>query len=197
MEQRMQVPEVKELLSKIHVTTVYGLLARQMHTNESATALTEGGGLNTDDYPLLEYLAPRSLYIGDSAVKVINQDLRLTQSHGLLLEQYMAQHTPTQADYKGVIEALVDVRMANHDMALKIAEYYITRWPDDDGVAYTLASILEGMGRVDEALKYATSAANRRNKDAMDMVARLQRRTLLRSTTSLFPSDSSQAVAQK
>lgn len=197
MEQRMQVPEVKELLARIKITTVYGLLACQMHTDESSATLTEGGGLNTDDYPLLEYLAPRALYVGASAKKIVADDQRLLPSRGLLLEQYMAQHTPTQEDYLSVINIFTDVNTPNYDIALKVAEYYLTRWPNDDRVAFLASWMLERMGRIDESLKYATSAARLGNKDATALLTRIQARIQARTTSALFPEHPTQEVASK
>src|SRR5207237_6413242 len=99
MAERLQRPEVAAVLKPIHINSVVTLLAAQSHTEEAAKALTEGGGLNTDDYPLLEYMAPYAFYVGDTAQTIRSTDCRLKSGSGLLIEDYQRQHPLTQPEY--------------------------------------------------------------------------------------------------
>jgi len=120
-----------------------------------------GWGINTDDRPLLEYQAPKALYVGQAATRVWENDLRQKPGNGLLIESYRTQRPPTRDDLRRLIYTLTDYRASLTFIPLEAAcRAYLDRWPDDPEVANTLAWRLEESGQTTEALHYATIAAN-------------------------------------
>lgn len=159
MEERLKRPEVGRDLARVRVGRLATLLACQTHTGEAIARLEEGGGINSDDLPLLEYLAPRALYTSAVADKIINTDARLTRDPDLLLNRYLALRPPEQADYAGVLDLVSDSRTGNTYLEFRLLREYLAKWPNDTRYLRQLALFYDSRNMPEEGLPYAAKAA--------------------------------------
>jgi len=176
MEERLKRPEVARDLSRINVTRLAALLALQTHTGEAVAALEENGGLNTDDFPLLETLAPHAHYLGLTAKKIEKTDCRYSRGRGLLLDHYLRGRPLDREELLAVYRTLSDPRVAQPSLSFRILHEYLARWPDDAALLLAAARFLESNGRVEQALAYARRASAAGNREGAQMAAALEAR---------------------
>ncbi|MFQ5905645.1 MAG: fused MFS/spermidine synthase [bacterium] len=63
IERKMKLDEVLSDLEKIGITTITDFMAHFLLEDEAWDALVQGASINTDDFPILEFSAPKSLYL--------------------------------------------------------------------------------------------------------------------------------------
>ncbi|MGV3720778.1 MAG: hypothetical protein ACO1SX_07695 [Actinomycetota bacterium] len=178
MAERMARPEVAEDLARIGIRDLAALLSRQTHTSAAVDALLEQdgrqiGGVNTDDFPVLEFLAPHSLYTRTSAELIKQTDRRLTPGSGLLIEQHLAQSALTRVGHASILDTLFDERMENAVLRYRLVGKYLQRWPDDAVNLLRLARVLDGAGRPEDAIRYARRAADLGSAEGAEFVQQL------------------------
>jgi hypothetical protein len=66
-------------LAQIGIRSPEALLARQLASQRTAFAITGGGPIQSDLFPVLEYAAPRALYLGDNSRMLEKFDERTRQ----------------------------------------------------------------------------------------------------------------------
>jgi len=175
MAERMKRPEVAEDLGRVGIRDLAALLSRQTHTSEAVEALLEQdgqpiGGINTDDFPLLEFLAPHSLYTRTSAELIKQTDRRLTPGSGLLVEDLLRQSPLTRTGHASILDTLFDERMENMALRYRLLGKYLQRWPDDAPNLLRLAQVLDTAGRPEDGIRYARRAAALGSKEAEEFV---------------------------
>jgi len=173
MERELGYAPVRADLESIHLTSVAALLSRQTHSVGALQELEAGGGINTDDLPLLEYLAPAALYVGATAQKVRTTDCRLRAESGLALAAYLAEKGMPRTDYRSIIDNQSDPRMGNHTLLTHLLRDYLARWPDDVAASRQLAALVLADGERDGALTLLDRAAKRgdaRSAEAADRI---------------------------
>ena len=74
------LPGPREELARVGLPTPEALLARQVASQRTAFAVAGPGPLQTDDYPILEYAAPRAFFIGAAASAMHLYDERTWQA---------------------------------------------------------------------------------------------------------------------
>jgi hypothetical protein len=70
---------VKSDLGSIGIHSPEALLARQLASQRTAFAIAGGGPIQSDLFPVLEYAAPRSFYIGENSRMLVQYDERTRQ----------------------------------------------------------------------------------------------------------------------
>jgi spermidine synthase len=172
MEARLREPKVAQDLARLHITRLPALLALQTHTVEAAAALEQGGGINTDDFPLLETRAPHAHYLGHLAQRIEQTDCRFTPGQGLILEHYLRGRQLDRQEYEVVLDTLSDPRMGSA-LYYRVLHEFLRRWPDDVIHLKNAARYLETNGRVEQALPYARRAAAAGDPEGKALAARL------------------------
>lgn len=173
--QRLRLQKVSEDLAKSRISGVMSLLNRQVHTEESAAQLAEGGRLNTDDMPILEFGAPYSLYLGHMAQQISREDRRFAPGSGLFIEQYLGGREPTRAELRELLACEADVRLGNVFLEQRLLRHYLARWPDDIPVLRRAAERYEKDGRLEAAWVLASRAARLGDAQARETAERLAR----------------------
>ncbi|MDD2714714.1 MAG: fused MFS/spermidine synthase [Candidatus Wallbacteria bacterium] len=68
LNRAFQVPEIREQLSRLSLNSPEDILRGELLNSEKLRAYCESGPINTDDHPLLEFLAPYSLFTPDQEI---------------------------------------------------------------------------------------------------------------------------------
>lgn len=99
---RMARPEVREDLARVGIRDPFGLLAKQVHSDEAQRAFAGDGPVNTDDLNLLEYASPVAFFLRKDFVPV--RDERRAPGGGarLWLSSYLARRAATAAELEGL-----------------------------------------------------------------------------------------------
>jgi spermidine synthase len=102
LAKRMARPEVREDLARVGIRDPFGLLAKQVHSDEGQRAFAGEGPLNTDDMNLLEYASPVAFFLRKDFVPV--RDERRAPGGGarLWLASYLAGRPPTAEELEGL-----------------------------------------------------------------------------------------------
>jgi len=77
--QDFAIPGVRSDLAQIGIRSPEALLARQLESQRTASAVTGNGPVQTDLFPVLEYAAPRAFYLGESSRWLEKYDERTRQ----------------------------------------------------------------------------------------------------------------------
>lgn len=77
--QGFTLPGVRLDLAQIGIRSPEALLARQLASQRTAFAITGGGPIQSDLFPVLEYAAPRAFYLGDNSRMLEKFDERTRQ----------------------------------------------------------------------------------------------------------------------
>lgn len=176
MTERLNRPEVAEDLARIHITRLAALLARQTHSPTATQALEQGGDLNTDDLPVLEYLAPHAQYISAVAKRIEETDGRLHRDPDLLLNQYgrsLPQGLLTQADQDALLTSLSDSRLRHAALQERLLADALRRWPKEPRYALQMAQLLGSEGQEERALTYLERAIALGSEEAKAVLERV------------------------
>lgn len=176
MEARLREPRVARDLERIGITHLTALLGMQTHTGDAAARLAEGGGLNTDDFPLLEHRAPHALYVGATAKKIQEADSRFRPGAGLLLEHYFRLVPARRGELAALDRVLADPRTGDPALRFRLLSALLRRRPRDPELLLALSGLMEGNGRTEQALAYARRAAALGPGEAAARVTRLEGR---------------------
>ena len=76
----MERPMVKDDFAKIGIKKAEHLFVRQMASGRTAFAIPDGGAIQSDVFPVLEYEAPRAFFLGQGATEFLFYDERTWQS---------------------------------------------------------------------------------------------------------------------
>lgn len=174
MAERLKRPAVRDDLARSNITGLVSLLHKQVFAPSGEIGLEEGGRINTDDRPILEFAAPHALYLGQSGVKVVQDDQRYTPGSGLLIEQYLGGREPTQAEFRELLRLESDRRSVNPFLERRLLRHYLRRWPDDAGMLLRSARRLKADGRNPEAHAQALRSAQLGNREAQPFADRLR-----------------------
>lgn len=188
MEARLNRPEVARNLAQIRITRLSTLLGTQTHTAEAAAALTEGGGVNSDDLPLLEYLAPHALYVRSQARKIADTDCRLRPGSGLLLEAYLARRPIQREDLLALINYFGEPPSDNAVLHFRLVRQYLRAWPRDVAILKRAARLMEANALFEQALGHAQTAAALGDTESGKTAARLQAQLKLQDNLAFAPS---------
>jgi hypothetical protein len=101
-----QLPEPSRDLARIGLTSPESILALQFASQRTAFAISGPGPLQTDDFPQLEYAAPRAFYIGHRAHRLNVYDERTWQAGMAAAEKNVALASLDGAALKAVFNAL-------------------------------------------------------------------------------------------
>src|SRR5712692_843220 len=107
LEKRMSVPEVRESLARLAIQDPPTLLSYQMLSESSAALAAGERPLNSDQFPALEFSAPRDFFLSSSSHIFSNLDERAQLGNKkLLLGQYLAARPLDRARAMAMAEAL-------------------------------------------------------------------------------------------
>ena len=166
MERKMKFPPIAADLSRVGIYDVPALLSTQIVSARNNTFAFRQSDLNTEKRPLLEFMAPKSLFTHESVTMIDSIDERISvQDKNLWLTDYEKQHGLSLENY------------------LNIARYRNSEQIGDLGFVYTtLKKCLQLSPKNEEALGMMARVSR-------DMDLREERRGVLRTLSELYPDD--------
>jgi spermidine synthase len=105
MAAALKTPPVAADLERVHVTSLAGLLARQVHSDEGQRRFMGDGPLNTDDRNRLEFESPLGYFMARGA-SYDDERLDPLRATALALSQYEGGHPLSCGDARSVYESL-------------------------------------------------------------------------------------------
>ncbi|HEY8206061.1 MAG TPA: fused MFS/spermidine synthase [Myxococcaceae bacterium] len=135
LPERMERPQVREDLSRIAIRDPFGLLAKQVHSDEAQRAFAGEGPLNTDDLNLLEYASPVAFFLRRDFVPV--HDERRSPGGGarLWLASYLGGRSPTAAELEGLYGNVSRYHAPDDPWVRSVAEAWRAAAPGSAGAA--------------------------------------------------------------
>lgn len=159
MESRISEPRVSADLARINLERMVPFLSHQTHSQEATAMLGEGGEINTDDMPLLEFRAPLAQYSSSFARRIVDTDCRLKKGGGLWLGEWLSAHPLEQTDLDATVAGVSDPRVKDTVLGERILRFASARWPHDPRYPAALARLLAASERFGESLPLAETAA--------------------------------------
>jgi len=154
LETRIAIPEVRRSLERINLASAHAILARQILSPAGVAALAGNGPVNSDQFPILEYAAPRAFFVGQVSRVIWAADERVRLGGNALLFHRLLSRKPFDHD-----SALTFARSLNTDevrlieASLRVA---LRERPTSTEAAMSLAKLLEkrgAQGRIAAALE--------------------------------------------
>ena len=153
LAQRIRVPKVAEDLKSIGLYSALALAAHH-YVPEDQVALEGGQGpLNTDDHPLLEYMAPVGFYENASATMAVTTFLDSPQH---MLRRAVMRKQPTFAETLELVQMLAGVYPP--ELLGDVLEEAMRARRPDAGLYLVLSRLRKGAGDLRAALSAALKA---------------------------------------
>lgn len=189
MEKRIALDSVKRDLQRISITSLIALLSRQTMSAETAEEVAGIGIVNCDDFPVLEYQAPRSYYIGEVAECMNSNDERKWGNENLFSVRYMRFRKLNKEDYRSLIKACLDSRMKHPALLLALLKHYLMEWPNDAEMLIEYAKALSSTEPL-AALRAAHSAVQiKPNVQSLELEADVLLSEVMRRQSVFTPQD--------
>jgi spermidine synthase len=116
--ERMALPDVREDLGRTDIHDVFGLLAKQVHSDAGQGEFAGTGPINTDDRNLLEYAAPVAFFLQNQETRVHDERRGPDGGARLWIHRYIEQHPPT-AEQAAALYRNLDRNHAINDPLLR------------------------------------------------------------------------------
>jgi spermidine synthase len=143
--QRMEIAEVKRDLKRIAIHNIPTFLSLQMTSESRMRSLGSRGTLNTEDRPLLEYLAPRGVFTGSEATLLREYDERKSGSTGnLWLHDYERTNPITVQECINAAQYHMHWAIRDYEIASSFLDRALLLAPQDSA-ATSLKSLLTRM----------------------------------------------------
>ncbi|MGE6761947.1 fused MFS/spermidine synthase [Corallococcus interemptor] len=143
---RMARPEVKEDLARVEIHDLFGLLSKQVHTEEGQKAFAGEGPINTDDHNLLEYASPVAFFLANLDVRVKDERRSPELGPGLLLHQYVRDHPPTAEQVAKLYRNMARYNSEKNPAVRGVAALWRSLAPEDPAAALALGRAVLAQG---------------------------------------------------
>ena len=146
----MNLESVARSLGPVKLKNVFTLLSTQVASPAELSQWVDIGQFNTDNFPVVEYLAPRGFFYGDRVH--IPYRYRFNTEPGSLMETFLAGRSPAVDEIRPLADYYINAR--NDDIALAAYEDILERDSTDMHSLGRIANILVGRGQFEEAQTY-------------------------------------------
>ncbi len=138
--ERLARSDVREDLGRTDIHDVFGLLAKQVHSDEGQREFAGTGPINTDDRNLLEYAAPVAFFLQNQETRVHDERRGPDGGARLWIHRYLQEHPPT-AEQAAHLYSNLDRNHAINDPLLRgAAALWFSLAPDSLEARVALAS---------------------------------------------------------
>ncbi|RKI74526.1 spermidine synthase [Corallococcus sp. AB049A] len=148
---RMARPEVKEDLARVEIHDLFGLLSKQVHTEEGQKAFAGEGPINTDDHNLLEYASPVAFFLANLDVRVKDERRSPELGPGLLLHQYVRENPPTAEQVAKLYRNVERYHSEKNPVVRGVAALWRSLAPEDPAAALALGRAVLAQGDLTQA----------------------------------------------
>jgi hypothetical protein len=93
--ERLALPDVREDLGRTDIHDVFGLLAKQVHSEQGQIEFAGTGPINTDDHNLLEYAAPVAFFLQNQDTSVHDERRGPDGGTRLWIHRYLRENPPS------------------------------------------------------------------------------------------------------
>lgn len=143
---RMARPDVKADLARVDIHDLFGLLSKQVHSEAGQKAFAGDGPINTDDHNLLEYASPVAFFLANLDVRVKDERRSPDSGPGLLLHQYLREHSPTVGQVAGLYRNVERYHSEKDPMVRGVATLWRSLAPEDPASALALGRAVLAQG---------------------------------------------------
>ncbi|MCY1021384.1 fused MFS/spermidine synthase [Pyxidicoccus sp. MSG2] len=137
LAERMALPDVKADLARVDIHDVFGLLSKQVHSEDGQLEFAGEGPINTDDDNILEYASPIAFFVGE---RDHFQDERRSPDGGsrLFLHDYVRQHPPTAEQLERLFRNMDRHHQDSDPLLRGVAARWYALAPDSSDAALAL-----------------------------------------------------------
>jgi spermidine synthase/tetratricopeptide (TPR) repeat protein/MFS family permease len=166
LAQRLEQPAVQSDLARIEIRDVATFLSLHMIGNERLREYALAGPLNTEKLPLLEYAAPRALFMNQGVGTLARFDERFLPAVSSAWLTQRSAHQPLTAQERLNIARYHSSSSRGHRiLAYGMLKEYVNARPQDVDALVQLAAICEQLGRREEQVELLKRAAGLRPRD--------------------------------
>ncbi len=127
---RMARPEAREDLARVDIHDMFGLLAKQVHSEEGQIEFAGPGPINTDDHNILEYASPVAFFLRKLEVRVHDERRSPNGGTRLWLHRYLQEHPPTAEQVARLHRNLERFHAANDPIVRSAAALWYSLAPE-------------------------------------------------------------------
>jgi len=161
-EELFQRPGVAEMLRRVGVCDLFTLLSRQrMSALRTAEAISLGGYLNTDNFPFLEYAAPRAFFLDATATLVTRFDerYRTLRNTDLFVADYLRGRLPTREELASFTGYYRHLGLEGEGLYRSALQAQLDRYPSDRTRRFAIhAGLIQERAALQEAEDLYVSA---------------------------------------
>jgi spermidine synthase/tetratricopeptide (TPR) repeat protein/MFS family permease len=176
---RMAAPSVRKNLERISIPDAMTLLSLQALSEESVARYADYGPVNTENLPLLEYWAPRDLFLHRTTEALGQYDERLLFGGASLFLKSVHERVGMTDEERlniGSLHAMPDRGVPAFAYALLSS--YLQNNPRDVRALQRLAELSDRFNRTEESLAYLKRIVELKPKDAPSLSAYAWRKFL-------------------
>ncbi|HXG37505.1 MAG TPA: fused MFS/spermidine synthase [Bacteroidota bacterium] len=152
---KFDLPSVRQDLQRIAIPDAATLFSLQLLSEETVSQYADFGPVNTENLPLLEYWAPRDLFLHRNPDILAQLDERhLLGGETLFLKTVLSRRALTDEELLniGLLHALPD--RGSPVLSYSMLSAYLKRHPKDLKALRSLVQVCDRLNREDESLLY-------------------------------------------
>ncbi|MFA6357498.1 MAG: fused MFS/spermidine synthase [Candidatus Omnitrophota bacterium] len=197
-EEAMNLKAIKDDLSRIELGDLSTLLSLQLSSSRNLDAIVlKGGVINSDYYPVLEYSAPRALYLHAMPAALLSKlDERkfALNRTGLILSGYLQNHKMDNNNFRNLYTYFNKyTSFYKNELLNSLARRWIKDYPKDDMANFVFD--YNYIGSLQNQIGSLKKLIRRNNKfEYLNKYADLQILRYLSSRSFIFPEVFNEAV---
>ncbi|MCX6169604.1 MAG: fused MFS/spermidine synthase [Ignavibacteriales bacterium] len=131
LQNKFGIPGIHKDFERIGISNLFTFLSCQSSSPRGFFAMASESPINSEIHPLLEFIAPKSFYVGKSSSYVYSFDEKFdTLSNSLLIKDFVASYHPTKDDFINAIEYNLNTNV-NNRFAYGLSKYLRELYPTD------------------------------------------------------------------
>lgn len=138
--ERLARPDVREDLGRTDIHDVFGLLAKQVHSDQGQQEFVSTGPINTDDRNLLEYAAPVAFFLQNQETRVHDERRGPDGGARLWIHRYLQENPPTAEQAANLYRNLDRNHAVNDPLLRGAAALWYSLAPDSLEARVALAT---------------------------------------------------------
>lgn len=151
--EEMAKPKVSQSLKRVGISSLATLLSLEMMTSPTLAEFSEATPTNTDNFPVLEYDAPRAFFLGKGVQSTADLDDRLRPHrwNGLLLKKWMdGRRGLSSQEFEEIIAYFERWRSANPLFTQAVLQEWVSAHPDRKEAWQAMARMSGGQDSTQE-----------------------------------------------
>ncbi len=189
---RFKDTKIKEDMSRIGIDSLATVLFLQVASGEGVRKAAGKGRINEDFFPILEYEAPKTFFLGQTSRFLISYDERRHPREGssLYFTQYLQRNPLTGRESKDITNYYItygSLPRSDSDLGRAFLDLWLQHDPNDPEAHWALARIESQRGNLKTARKEMEYILklNPDNKEYLEAAADLEFRTYVKKRSLL------------